>query len=599
MVFWLGIVSLAVFYLLIIGVGIWAAKKSKAPLEGESECENLMLAGRDIGLVVGIFTMTATWVGGGYINGTAENVFTPGQGLIWCQAPVGYALSLIMGGIFFAGKMRAQGHVTMLDPFQKKFGERMGGLLFIPALMGEIFWSAAILSALGATITVILNVGDDIAVILSSIIAVAYTMFGGLYAVAYTDVVQLFCIFVGLWLAVPFAMMNKNVESIAKTSSRWMGSAIPNEKIAIYIDSALMLVMGGIPWQVYFQRVLSSRSARRAQVLSFLASFGCLIMALPAVLLGAVAASTDWNATKFKLVVNNTLNESQYKNVLPLVMHYLCPEWVAFIGLGAVSAAVMSSADSSILSAASMFARNVVKSIFWQTASDKQIIWIMRISVFFIGALACLMGIKIKSIYELWYLCSDLVYVIIFPQLVCVVYFDRSNTYGSLVGYIIGFLFRLSAGESTIGFPALIKFPFYDQEQNLQLFPYKTFSMFISLIFIIIVSLATDYMFKSGKWSKEKDIFECVVNMKPIQGQLNAEDEDGTVINHILAKRMSFKKYPQTSQDSQSSVNYRNSIKLNQTALELISSAKEISEQEEKSTFVQDSPNKEIPDKNK
>ena len=45
--------------------------------------------------------------------------------------------------------MRAQGHVTMLDPFQKKFGERMGGLLFIPALMGEIFWSAAILSALG------------------------------------------------------------------------------------------------------------------------------------------------------------------------------------------------------------------------------------------------------------------------------------------------------------------------------------------------------------------------------------------------------------------------------------------------------------------
>lgn len=37
----------------------------------------------------------------------------------------------------------------MLDPFQQLYGERMGGLLFIPALMGEIFWSAAILSALG------------------------------------------------------------------------------------------------------------------------------------------------------------------------------------------------------------------------------------------------------------------------------------------------------------------------------------------------------------------------------------------------------------------------------------------------------------------
>ena len=45
--------------------------------------------------------------------------------------------------------MRSRGYVTMLDPFQQIYGKRMGGLLFIPALMGEIFWSAAILSALG------------------------------------------------------------------------------------------------------------------------------------------------------------------------------------------------------------------------------------------------------------------------------------------------------------------------------------------------------------------------------------------------------------------------------------------------------------------
>ena len=57
-----------------------------------------MLAGRNIGMFVGIFTMTATWVGGGYINGTAEVVYT--MGLIWCQAPVGYALSLVLGALF-------------------------------------------------------------------------------------------------------------------------------------------------------------------------------------------------------------------------------------------------------------------------------------------------------------------------------------------------------------------------------------------------------------------------------------------------------------------------------------------------------------------
>jgi high affinity choline transporter 7 len=89
----------------------------------------------------------ATWVGGGYISGTAEEIY--GKGLIWCQAPFGYALSLVFGGLLFANKMREQGYVTMLDPFQDAFGERMGGMLFIPALCGEVFWSAATLAALG------------------------------------------------------------------------------------------------------------------------------------------------------------------------------------------------------------------------------------------------------------------------------------------------------------------------------------------------------------------------------------------------------------------------------------------------------------------
>jgi len=41
--------------------------------------------------------MTATWVGGGYINGTAEVIYDKDLGLVWAQAPWGYALSLVIG----------------------------------------------------------------------------------------------------------------------------------------------------------------------------------------------------------------------------------------------------------------------------------------------------------------------------------------------------------------------------------------------------------------------------------------------------------------------------------------------------------------------
>ena len=56
---------------------------------------------------------------------------------------------ILLGGIFFAHRMRREGYVTMLDPLQDVFGGRMGGLLFLPALCGEVFWSAGILAALG------------------------------------------------------------------------------------------------------------------------------------------------------------------------------------------------------------------------------------------------------------------------------------------------------------------------------------------------------------------------------------------------------------------------------------------------------------------
>ena len=289
---WFALAGVGVFYAGILLVGIWAARKGgKATESGEStETETVMLAGRNIGPLVGICTMTATWVGGGYINGTAEMLYS--SGLLGCQAPFGYGLSLIFGGLLFAKKMRDEGYVTMLDPFQIRYGSRMGGLLFIPALCGEVFWSAAILSALGATLSVVINVDNTISVVLSAIIAVGYTLFGGLYAVAYTDVVQMTCILFGLILCIPFAWNNKAVAPLSSDADDWLGE-LKGSDLGVYSDSFLLLIFGGIPWQVYFQRVLSSRSSTYAQMLSYVAALGCFVLAIPPIIIGAIAKSTS------------------------------------------------------------------------------------------------------------------------------------------------------------------------------------------------------------------------------------------------------------------------------------------------------------------
>ncbi|CAH8594588.1 High affinity choline transporter 1 [Schistosoma haematobium] len=516
-----GLIAIIVFYLLILFVGLWAARKGKTNDSSGTDTEEVMLAGRNIGLLVGIFTMTATWVGGGYINGTAENTYNPTQGLVWCQAPVGYALSLVVGGLFFANRMRTLGYVTMLDPFQNKYGERMCGLLFIPALLGEVFWTAAILSALGATLGVIVDLDQKTSIILSACIALVYTLFGGLYSVAYTDVVQLFCIFLGLWISIPFAMVNEATVPITQTWDKWKGSVDPMDSF-FYVDNLLMLIFGGIPWQVYFQRVLSSKTANQARILSFVASVGCFAMAIPSVLIGAVGASTNWTMTNYNTTSELPGTPEEMKLILPLVLRYLCPPWISFVGLGAVSAAVMSSADSSVLSAASMFARNVVKAIFWQKASERQVLWIMRASIFVIGAFACWLGISIQSIYGLWYLCSDLVYVILFPQLICVLYVRFSNTYGSLCSYLIGLFVRLTSGESVLKLRPLIAYPYFVDDPNdfYQRFPCKTFAMLISFIVSVCISYITDIYFRADSKRLKYDLFHCYKERQSMTGSI-------------------------------------------------------------------------------
>lgn len=135
----------------------------------------------------------------------------------------------ILGGLLFAEKMRAKKYVTMLDPFQDKYGSKMGGFLYIPAFLGDIFWSAAILAALGASISVVIDIDTTTSVIVSGAIAVSYTLVGGLYSVVYTDVVQLVCIFIGLVstsLLVVFEYFEEVKRSLNKVNGRCLSFAV-------------------------------------------------------------------------------------------------------------------------------------------------------------------------------------------------------------------------------------------------------------------------------------------------------------------------------------------------------------------------------------
>lgn len=487
--YWPGYLSMIVFYAVIFYIGLYAGSISKS-----DNSDEVILAGRNIPLLIAVFTMSATWVGGGYINGAAE--YTMSDGLAWVQAPWGYSMSLIIGGIFFARKMRRYEFTTLIDPLRQRFGKKMGAVLTLPAVTAEIFWTAAILTALGTTFGTVLGLDFTASIILSALIAIAYTAIGGLWAVALTDIIQLVLLLGGLTLVIPFALahvggMETLLESY-QTSKGIFASLFPpidgwrHEEWGNYYwlwwDSMLLLMLGGIPWQVYFQRVLASKNEKTAMWLSIIAGGVCIVAAVPAIIIGMIGDVVSWQAVGAPTPEEPAL-------VLPYVIRYLTNPVVATIGLGAIAAAVMSSVDSSILSASSMTSWNVYKPLFKPDITSKQLAKVLKRVIWIIGISATLLALQVKSVYELWFLCSDFVYAILFPQLVTALFDKKANMYGSVAGFAVSLFLRFGGGEATLGIPTLIPYPMI--ENGIVLFPFRTLAMVSGLITIMVVSRLT------------------------------------------------------------------------------------------------------------
>ncbi|KAK7490861.1 hypothetical protein BaRGS_00017917 [Batillaria attramentaria] len=494
-----GLCSVVGFYLIILITGIIAGRKTAK----SGTKEDIILADRSMGVLLSFFTLTATNIGGGYINGTAESIAF--DGLLWTQAPVCYCIAVTIAGVVYAPKVRKAGYVTMFDPFQLKYGRKVGALLFLPQMLSDMFWAASVLAALGNTVAVILNFDAMWSTIISAAVVIVYTFLGGLYSVAYTDVIQLLFIAGGLYLVFPFTWTNDAVD-LSRVSDTWLGTIPPNY-IGMYMDIAFLLIMGGLPWQVYYQRVLACKNYKIARNSTIMCAVFSFFLSLPPAFIGIAGAAADWNQTLYTGEV--PLPESRRSFVLPLAMQYLCPLPVSIIGIGAVSAAVMSSADSCILASASVFTKNIYCDIIRPKASDREMVWLLRVSVIVVGSLATLIACTANSVYGLFVLCSDLMYVILFPQFTLVLWFTQSNAYGCLAGYSVAFLLRVLGGEPLIGLPALLRFPLYDEAAG-QLFPFRTFSMLCNCAVTISVSLLTNAMFFRGWVPAKYDKLNCL-----------------------------------------------------------------------------------------
>jgi high affinity choline transporter 7 len=472
---WTGVWVTAAMYGLFLLIGWYASRKVKTGSASE-----LLVAGRSLPLLMATLTMTATWVDGGYILGTAESTFT--SIALALQGGMGFGLSLIVGGVFFASVMHKRGYTTFIDPFEERFGKKWAAVLSIPAILGELFWSAELMVAIGATFGVILNVDLTTAIIISAAIVTFYTMIGGLWAVAYTDAFQLLLIPIGLILAIPFILHFtggdlfttwSNYKAIKGDAASFLPPTQVNsfwniQGITSWWDTSIMLILGGIPWNCYFQRVFSSKTSSIARNQSIIAGVLTIIMTIPPLILG-MEAVVYWKG-----------NLSEPALSVPLLLENLVPRWVALFGLAAIVGAVTSSFSSSILSAGSMFSWNWYLRLIAPKSQINKASSIIRISIVVLGIAAVYIALKVQSVQALWYFTSDLVFVLLFPQLLMALFDKKSNRTGSMVAFFVSLFLRAAGGEPLFGISPLFDYP--------EWWPVRTVAAMAGLILLPLVS---------------------------------------------------------------------------------------------------------------
>ncbi len=451
---------------------------------------DLIVAGRAMPLWIAALTMTATWVDGGYLLGTTEGAYKHSL-QFGIQGGLCFGISLILGGLFFAGVMRRFAFTTLIDPFEARFGKRWAAVLFLPALAGELFWSAELLVAIGSTFGVLLGMDLTSAILLSAVVTTAYTVLGGMWSVAYTDIVQLALVAIGLAVALPFVL-----EGAGGVQHAWAayvgarpdgGGVIPplqprgplwaTASVIGWWDVSLMLIFGGIPWNCYFQRVLSCSTPRDARGMSALAGVLTIAFTAPPLLMGIAAFAYPWPAA-----IVTRLGATP-ADAMPLLFANAVPPAIGLLGLAAIIGAVTSSFSSSILSAGSMLSWNCLKRLVWPSLSVVQMTRVIRSSILLFGAMATVLALKVQSVQALWFFTSDLVFVLLFPQLLFALFDGKANRTGSIAAFAVSLLVRVGGGEPLLGLPPFMHYP--------ETLPFRTVAALAGLVLLPLVSRAT------------------------------------------------------------------------------------------------------------
>ena len=426
MLFWFVIA----YWIISVGIGLYAGTRVH-------NARDFAIAGRHLPFYVVTATVFATWFGAETVLGIPATFLKEGMHGIVAD-PFGASMCLILVGLFFAAPLYRMNLLTVGDFYRKRFGRTVETATTLAIVISYLGWVGAQITALGLVFNV-LSAGEISRVAgmwIGSSTILIYTLFGGMWAVAITDFLQMIIIVIGmLWIGSEVSGMVGGVSVVvdhaAKAGMFNFWPTLDLKEILAFTAAWVTMMFGSIPQQDVFQRVQSSRTEK-------IAVWGAVLGGSLYFLFAFVPMFLAYSATLLSPEMVAELVDTDPQMILPRLVLEKAPLVAQIMFFGALLSAIKSCASATLLAPSVTFTENILKPLVGGL-SDRKLLFAMRAVTLAFTLLVTLYAVNSKaSIFKMVENAYQITLVTAFVPMVAGIYWRRATNQGAAMAIFLG-----------------------------------------------------------------------------------------------------------------------------------------------------------------
>ncbi len=426
------LIVFVVLYLMgTLALGLWAGTRIK-------NTTDFAIAGRSLPLIMVITTTFATWFGAETVMGIPARFVQGGLNAI-VEDPFGAGMCLVLVGVFFASKLYKLNLLTIGDFYRQRYGQGIEVFCSVAIMISYLGWVAAQITALGLVFSVLTNgaLSETAGMIIGTLAVLVYVVVGGFLAVAWTDFIQMIVLVVGMSIIAVFSADLAGGYGVVldKISSQDLWRFLPEpgfKDLAFFIAAGITMMLGSIPQQDVYQRVMSAKDAKTARNGAVIGGISYIVFAFVPMFVVASAVVVMGEQAL-------TLAKNDYQRLLPTFVMGKMPLVMQILFFGALLSAIKSTSSATLLAPSTSFVENILKNLR-PGMTDRQQLAAMRWSIVVFAAVVLAYAIAMQgtSIYELVSSAYQVTLVGAFVPLVMGLYWKPATTQGAIASVAAG-----------------------------------------------------------------------------------------------------------------------------------------------------------------